>query len=623
MIAGLLAVPVLVLGAWGVGALLRIQFVNAMPITALGVMFALYLTYICGVLHAGWWLIVLVCLAGGIYGLLDLRKADSRSTELVPSAQVASSLVSLVVVVFFTYGRTVLQWDELRLWGAYPKLLYVDGGLQVGPDSLLMGEMQTYTPGMPLFGYFFEAFGPTFVDERLFLAYGVFAAALLMPLAARVTWSRPVWIVPAGVAVALLPLAYANYLADPGGDFYGSLFVDPIVGIGLGYLVWQLASAQAGRWMWVGQLGLTAGGLYLVKTSTLGLSAVVLIVAAVRWMLSNRQSPWRRRLIGLCLLVAPLLLAAGTWTLVQSRLGPGSKFDSLGHHFDLDLLNQYAKMLLGRPEFTPGIGMFSSRTSFVYLDVALLMSIGCLVVMLSGRERKLVATALATLIVIQILFLGGIYMLVVGPFAGEFQSFPRYTATMLTAASVVLALLLATKPLRSRTVAAKFASVLMSACLILLVLCFPLRKPVNLAWGWEARAHVDALKLRSAFSESDFSEEHPTATVIFRDDWLNKVGHHHSVYYELLDTGARIGMYLPATLTSRSSPTYAADVQHARDAFLRYVLDNNVRLIEIAEPNPELGRQFEDCFDQKPQAQSVYRVEVVQGGCGLLFHLVA
>ena len=77
--------------------------------------------------------------------------------------------------------------------------------------------MQTYTPGLPVWGYFVEAFNPEFADQRLFLAYGLFAMALLIPVASRVSWSSPVAVVLVGVVMALVPLAYANHLAEAGG----------------------------------------------------------------------------------------------------------------------------------------------------------------------------------------------------------------------------------------------------------------------------------------------------------------------------------------------------------------------------------------------------------------------
>src|SRR5690606_24794780 len=107
---------------------------------------------------------------------------------------------------------------------------------------------------------------------------------------------------------------------------------------------------------------------------------------------------------------------------------------------DLPLLGEFSRALVGRPLFGPGLGMFREQAVFAFLDLALLVGIVCVALAQARRGRRLVAISFATLVTCQTLFLAGVYLLVVGPFGGQLQSFPRYTATMLTAASVLLAL---------------------------------------------------------------------------------------------------------------------------------------------------------------------------------------
>lgn len=611
---GLLAVAVVLLGAGGVGAALRLRFVDALPTTVLSVTFTLYLAYLVGALHVAWWLVVALCLVGGVYaGARRLRGGQARRMVL-PSAQVVAFLVAVTMVVYFTRGRYVAGHDELRLWGAYPKLLFIDGGMQVGPTSLLMGEMQTYTPGLPLFGYFVAAFNPEFADQRVFLAYGLFAIALLAPLTSRLSWARPVYIVPAGVGMALVPLAYANYASEAGADFYASLFVDPIVGMLLGYLLWLVFITDPERRSWLLQVGVGIGVLYLVKSSTLAFAVILLVAAIARWSRRPQRS-WQRRAADIAVLIGPLAVAVGTWRLVQARWGPGSKFDadSLSPHLDTTILKQFVYLILGRPELGPVLGMFDRFTTFAFLDGALLTAIGCLAIVHRGFRRRRIVYALGALVVCQIVFLVGIYLLVIGPFGGQFQSFPRYTETLLTATSVLLVLVLGCwgLPLRDRVSnPGKVASVLLSACLVFLVLCFPLRKPISFVGGWEAQAFADAHKLEKALDDADLTDEHPDVVLIYRDDWLSHVGHHHGVYYQLLDRGARVELLLPATLTPPDSSTYRDDVRDARAYFRRYLAENEVRFILVAENNPELYRQFRGWFDRPPTLDSVYRVKL-------------
>ena len=59
-----------------------------------------------------------------------------------------------ILIYFITRNNDVLLWDELRLWGAYPKILFYDGSLQLDGDAQLINIMRSYNPGMPLFLFY-------------------------------------------------------------------------------------------------------------------------------------------------------------------------------------------------------------------------------------------------------------------------------------------------------------------------------------------------------------------------------------------------------------------------------------------------------------------------------------
>lgn len=616
---GVLAILSVLMGALGVSAMLRLQFIHALPATVLSMTFGLYLAYILGFLHLAWWGVVASCLLAGIAGFVVRARDQSFAKALVPAPSVVSFLIAMFIVAYFVAGRHVAGHDELRLWGAYPKLLFFDGQLLVGPDSLLMGEMQTYTPGLPLFGFFTASFSATFSDEPLFLATGLFTLSLLSPIAGRASWQRPASIVVAGVVMALVPLAFANHLAEAGADFYSSLFSDPVVGVALGYLLWLATTDTDRTRLWCAQFGLALAGLYLVKTTGLGLGVIVLLLALGRWFRSSRGHSWPSRLTDIVLLTGPLAITMGSWMFIQARLGPPSKFDADGlvPALDAGVLHDFAAMLLGRPEYAPGLGMFQAYTSFAVLDAALLVALGYLVLAHRGGRSRVLGAAVVTLLVCQLVFMAGIYVLVVGPFDGRFLSFPRYTATMLTAASVLLVLVAASNPVPESTRLDRWTRAFACSCAAFLLLSFPLRAPITFVGGWEQPAAVQANKLGIALGQVRFPEELPVVTLLFPLDSLDPVGHHHGVYYQLLGSNVRVDLRQPLGAPAsgvdtegvdESLPAYKQNVPSPEAEFRQYILDNNVRFVMVAQETPVLLGQYADWFDRPPHADSLYRV---------------
>ena len=235
--------------------------------------------------------------------------------------------------------------------------------------------------------------------------------------------------------------------------------------------------------------------------------------------------------------------------------------------------------------------MFQTYTSFVVLDAALLVAIACIGLAHRGRRRRRIALALGTLVVCQVLYLTGIYLLVAGPLGGQFQSYPRYSATMLTAASVLLVLLAASHDISS-TGRRWRLSVVGAIVLVFLTLSFPLRDPISYVGIWAAQTPGQADKIQAALADSAFPEEHPVVALIFRVDSVDPTGYHHGVYYRLLGTGARVHCGRPAALTPEDSVSFEGEVASSRAEFRQYLIDKDVRFILVAEENAEFGRQF-------------------------------
>ncbi|MEX1377738.1 MAG: hypothetical protein AB1Z23_09760 [Eubacteriales bacterium] len=127
-------------------------------------------------------------------------------------------------------------WDELRLWGAYPKALYTFESLQFGENSTLYSMMQLYTPGLPLFGYFITCFSSEFNENLLFFAYSFLGLLFMIPFTKYLKWEKWHNIFIMTFAIVFLPhfiYMYIHYVY-----YYQSLYVDALLGICIGYCFW-------------------------------------------------------------------------------------------------------------------------------------------------------------------------------------------------------------------------------------------------------------------------------------------------------------------------------------------------------------------------------------------------
>jgi hypothetical protein len=127
-----------------------------------------------------------------------------------------------------------MLFDELRLWGAYPKALYSFEELLLGNNEFFSS---TYFPGMPLFQYFFAKTVGYFAESHLFLSYGIVGLSMLLPFTKKITWKKYWLIIPTIILTITLPMLFAN----SGFDclyYYKTLFIDPMMGIAFGYALY-------------------------------------------------------------------------------------------------------------------------------------------------------------------------------------------------------------------------------------------------------------------------------------------------------------------------------------------------------------------------------------------------
>lgn len=306
MVTSAIAVFLLFLAAAGLSKLLNRTMEDCWPVCFTGLVCWLYGFYCFGLLRLG-----LGLLCAGILALLltALKKERSFSRFLKRSFSPGTAVylcLCTAFVLFLSNNRVSLH-DELRLWAAVPKSMHVSGRLQLGSQSPIFSIMQSYPPGLPLIGYFFTAFQPSFEEGALYVGYACASMVFFLPALSKLEWRHRVLLAPVGMLLLLTPCVFTSHNCDS-ALFGMALFVDALLGILAGY-VFFLAGHKPFR----SRFDAAAFSLGLAALCLLKSTGIVFAAAALVCAIALAQ----KRLTGRwALSIAAVAVSAGSWRLL-------------------------------------------------------------------------------------------------------------------------------------------------------------------------------------------------------------------------------------------------------------------------------------------------------------------
>lgn len=587
---------------------LRLRFEDAVPAWMAATVIWLLLWYCLGWLHWGLYLALIITGAAAVRVLMQRRDVTLQGwLRRLVTPQLLVLALALGGVVLLTQGRLVSLWDELRLWAALPKLMYFSGDLQVGQNVDLLPSMQTYIPGMPLWLFFVQAFGPRFVEWRLFFAYAAFGVILLLPITRRLTWRNSWWGVPLCVAALLLiPMYFFNGYLDV-GDYYASLYVDPAVGLAAGAAaaveVRGVSRHRGGRIY----LGLLLGLLCSLKDNSVILAVPILGVSILAITLGSGTRA--ARLQRGVLTATPGVIAIVAWRIVQwAKAAHGNFYVDYGAtHYDWSMVAEFWVQLSQEPYSSvaaPWLPMAPIATMFLLLVLAAI----------TGRSSlhlgKRFGKVGASLLIAWVLFEVGLFFLVFGVFNGEFLSFPRYNSALLTMGLAFLTLCMAVSRPRHGTQGSRGGLVGLAVGLTLLAMQFPWRPPESNHPGWRPAAAGEVSTILNEIGRDQQGDQSDVrVTLVFPASFGDPYGMHHQIYFDLIGSPVHVWSWPKIiTLDQSSSAGSGRSAAEARARFRSEVMAP-VDYIYVVATDPLMISQFADVFVGGVHPQRLYRVE--------------
>lgn len=525
---------------------------RALPVATLGLIGWLYLGYIVGLLHPASHLTLVAPL---VLAVVLVRDRQARARVWGTASQTTMLAIIILILAHLEAGRRVRLWDEMRLWGAYPKILATTSGhLQLGPGALLTEAMQFYTPGMPLFLYHLQSLG-TFKESMLFLGIGIFCTIFLLPLVkGRLIDEDRLWsplLLALGASAAMFGPMYFNNAANDMGTRLNSLFIEAPLGVLAGWTCYLLARGATRTLAGCVELGLAGMGLYLLKDAGALAAAMTLIPASVLILVSWRAEGgkrWQRLLAAW----GPLSLALGTWTIVK-------KLHPVHNQFEIDYLHAegWSKHWPGWwDELTNGSvsaweqGSWQSHSYMFFTVAMLVVALGVLFLTRHARRVEVLASMLA-IIGVNFAQVMGIFALIVGVFNGAHESTQRYLSMPLTATICFAGLLTSTIEFgkirdlwRTQKVSTVLGALVFVGGLSPLVAQFPNETPPEFHEPWfnEARAWGTQLQQKVQAVEPAATPDKPVGVfVVYADTYLKRVGHSHRMYLDAIGTSTAPG----------------------------------------------------------------------------------
>ncbi|MCL2486828.1 MAG: hypothetical protein FWE86_04435, partial [Oscillospiraceae bacterium] len=422
------------------GRLRKIE--ETLPVTATAVVALLFVFYCLDLLSFGFAAVCVLCAscyaAAGYFLLINRHNRQYLLSfcRKIFSPGLLVFIFGVGMLLFLSQNVGVFRFDELRLWGAYPKILFYTSRLQTAGNSMLAyPTMNQYLPGMPLFQYFVLRFGGGFSESRILFAYGLLCLILLMPMTRRINWTRSCVIISVCTVFALLFQAATN---GGGGKLYFTLFIDGAVGFFAGYLFYlafrrPFASRFAALRFCLGLAVMPmikeSGVMFSIMAAATAVAAEILCYGG--WRPARRNRTLRFSAAALTCLIFPVAV----WR-IMSRVYGLHRLQTFSEPFSLKYAGEFLRTVIISPMLmsSPVLSLFSVGSAYLVLA-----GIFCgiyFIIPKQNREKRdgrlflLVSIGLAAA---NMVFIIGLYVLSAMNWDGDFMSFGRYMSSPLIA----------------------------------------------------------------------------------------------------------------------------------------------------------------------------------------------
>lgn len=521
------------------------KYEEGLPITIGTIIISLYIFYIFNILKIGYYVIIAIILALYLLSIYRFIKSSDKKAVLknVFSPGFFIFVFSVLGVYFIVKDNTVLLWDELRLWGAYPKILFYNDKIQLGNNSQLMPVMQCYEPGMPLFQYFFSKTTFRFLERDLFISYFIFALSIFLPLCKKIEWKR--WYVIPIVAIIFLGFPYILYCNSVAFDmmvFYFTLYIEPIMAIGFAYIIF-LSLKKDSSWIHYLNFLVSTSVMVLMKDTGILFSIVAVIAFSINRFFSEKsRKKWFITSFASIVLVISVFVS---WKVVQNIYGTSNMYknritkEEIQEYFNgkneqqKEISGEFIEKVKNARVVTRDENIIDKHTNTITLSATILFFFVAIVILLEKELRKNYIVSIILYFVGYAIYMIGYYFLCVFSWE-QVVCYQRYMSTALNAGVILIFMLLFDlfdkKDTKKYIIGLYF--------FVFLIFVFPFSKN-SLKINKYKQYRLDTMQAVESINQTIKSNDAKIALVFdgkYKENCASVI-YDHNMYYELIDEG--------------------------------------------------------------------------------------
>lgn len=413
-------------------AFFNIKLADSICISQLALVVILYLFYAIDYLKIGVYavfaanMLLFVC---ALIVCLKKRKLKETVVNIFVDKSFLIYCCLLILLYVGTRNRVPFWGDELRYWASVPKVLYeYDGALQLKSGYQMFSV--DYIPGIVVYQYFLQIMNGTWSDSLLFFGYGAILFALCLPITSNIKRWQGVLI--STIIIFIMPLFFFHTKANDYAIFNQSLYIDPILGVSVGCLMWFLFRKPWRDRITLIEYILCSSFIVLMKSSGIAFVLVNDIFIIVYLLVRDKQE-YKKKSVYFIICV-PILIQL-SWSYLLKKYEISKELDySLKSILSSDFALTYLKALITKSIFKPWLGkaaiLFSFFVCFILVSVCL---ITLYFAMIKIKDTDIAYTKLIVIdIYVQIIiYVIGLYGLCSGAFHNQLNSYSRYICTVL------------------------------------------------------------------------------------------------------------------------------------------------------------------------------------------------
>lgn len=578
-------IPLLVISSGSVffATFFNKKYEEILPITVLSIIVLLYFSYIFNILNIGFSLIIILSILLYVFSFIRMikKKIFRQTINNIFTPGLLCFLIIFIIITIITKNSYVGLWDELRLWGAYLKLLFYDSSVQITNGTMFYDTMKSYLPSMPLFQYFWMKCIGTFVESYLFLSYSVVFVSLFMPLLKKITWSKWWKILIIIPIVILIPLTFYNSGFDS-GYFYSTLYIDPILGIFFGVAMYLAMSNIFKDKLKYIFFMLVIASLTLFKDSGILFSIMSIITAGLNYLISKKNKIDKQFIIKIIILLTIPILLLISWKIFKTNYGI---VNLLANPINLKsifsfifspteeqffVFKKFVKYILRQPLITTRLLNPEITHLFSYLFfMTFYFVFGLkLIPKIDKKNKKSFIITTTMIFVTTIIFTISLLFLSVLSFNNT-SSFQRYINT--TMIGVLIYYVLIILKYNFYKINKNYIKIIIFIVLSSIII-FPFYK-TNLNQSKYEKYQLSIIESKKIFEIIDNKNKRTNIFIFGNSKVSSNSLLHHQIYFRLIDKNIFVKNFYTETYPDKDFSSF--------DEFKKYLIDNNYQYIYV------------------------------------------